>query len=256
MTPNTKGALLMMGSMAAFTLNDTLVKVTLQDLPLFQLVALRGFLAVFLIYVLARSLGTLHLNFSRHDKWLVALRCLAELAATFFFLTSLKNMPLANVTAILQALPLTVTLGAALVFFRTGWLATLTGYRRGFRRNASDRKTRARGIQCVFHLCAGCSGFDYSSGPCHATYVSRRAIDAGYVGHFGFHCRGRSNSLGFRRMGSGFGNSGFPGRGGGRVCFAWLFVQRHGHASGGCRIYCAVQIFQPDLGARVGLGRV
>ncbi|NOE28424.1 DMT family transporter [Ruegeria sp. HKCCD6157] len=126
MTPNTKGALLMMGSMAAFTLNDTLVKVALQDLPLFQLVAMRGFLAVFLIYVLARYLGTLHLNFSRHDKWLVALRCLAELAATFFFLTALKNMPLANVTAILQALPLTVTLGAALVFSeQVGWRRAL-----------------------------------------------------------------------------------------------------------------------------------
>ncbi|NOD49087.1 MULTISPECIES: DMT family transporter [unclassified Ruegeria] len=126
MTPNTKGALLMMGSMAAFTLNDTLVKVALQELPLFQLVALRGALAVMLVYLLARSLGALHLNFSRHDKWLVALRSLTELAATFFFLTALKNMPLANVTAILQALPLTVTLGAALVFSeQVGWRRTL-----------------------------------------------------------------------------------------------------------------------------------
>ncbi|WP_298853853.1 DMT family transporter [uncultured Ruegeria sp.] len=122
MTPNTTGALLMMGSMAAFTLNDTLVKVALQELPLFQLVAMRGILAVFLIYILARSLGTLHLNFSRRDKWLIALRCLAELSVTFFFLTALKNMPLANVTAILQALPLTVTLGAALCFSeQVGW---------------------------------------------------------------------------------------------------------------------------------------
>ncbi|WP_050605023.1 DMT family transporter [Ruegeria sp. 6PALISEP08] len=122
MTPNTKGALLMMGSMAAFTVNDALVKVALQDLPLFQLVAIRGALAVVLVYLLARSLGALHLNFSRHDKWLVALRSLCELATTFFFLTALKNMPLANVTAILQALPLTVTLGAALVFSeKVGW---------------------------------------------------------------------------------------------------------------------------------------
>ncbi len=122
MTPNIKGALLMTGSMAAFTLNDTLVKVALQEMPLFQLVAMRGCLAAFLVYLLARSIGALHLNFSRHDKWLVALRCLAELSATFFFLTALKNMPLANVTAVLQALPLTVTLGAALFFSEhIGW---------------------------------------------------------------------------------------------------------------------------------------
>ncbi|WP_120633931.1 DMT family transporter [Ruegeria sp. EL01] len=126
MTPNTKGALLMMGSMAAFTLNDTLVKIALQDLPLFQLVAIRGILAVVLVYFLARSLGALHLNFPRYDKWLVAMRCIAELSATFFFLTALKNMPLANVTAVLQALPLTVTLGAALLFSEhIGWRRVL-----------------------------------------------------------------------------------------------------------------------------------
>lgn len=122
MTPNVKGALLMMGGMAAFTINDTLVKLALLDLPLFQLVALRGALASALIYLLARHLGALHLRFPRHDKWLIALRSVTELSATFFFLTALKHMPLANVTAVLQALPLTVTLGAALIFRETvGW---------------------------------------------------------------------------------------------------------------------------------------
>ncbi|WP_299951958.1 DMT family transporter [uncultured Ruegeria sp.] len=116
MTPNIRGALLMMGSMAAFTINDTLVKVVGQDMPLFQLVATRGVLATVLVFLLARHLGALHLNFSRHDKWLVVLRCVAELSVTFFFLTALMHMPLANVTAVMQALPLAVTLGAVLFF--------------------------------------------------------------------------------------------------------------------------------------------
>lgn len=122
MTPNVKGALLMMGSMAAFTVNDTLVKAAGQEVPLFQMVAMRGLLATCLVFALARHLGALHLQFERNDRWLVAARCMAELSATFFFLTALMNMPLANVTAILQALPLTVTLGAALIFSeRIGW---------------------------------------------------------------------------------------------------------------------------------------
>ncbi len=122
MTPNLKGALLMMGSMAAFTVNDALVKIVGQDMPLFQLVAMRGALATCLVYLLARHLGALHLNFSQHDRWLIAFRCAAELSATFFFLTALMHMPLANVTAVLQALPLTVTLGAALFFGEPiGW---------------------------------------------------------------------------------------------------------------------------------------
>ncbi|WP_170373013.1 DMT family transporter [Ruegeria arenilitoris] len=122
MTPNVKGALLMMGSMAAFTVNDTLVKAAGQEVPLFQLVALRGLLATILVFALARHLGALHLRFGRNDRWLVAFRCVAELSATFFFLTALMHMPLANVTAVLQALPLTVTLGAALFFSeQIGW---------------------------------------------------------------------------------------------------------------------------------------
>ncbi|MBO9413001.1 MULTISPECIES: DMT family transporter [unclassified Ruegeria] len=122
MSPNIKGALLMMGSMAGFTINDTLIKLAGEQVPLFQMVAMRGALATVLVYLLARHLGALHLNFPRHDKWLIAARCLAELSATFFFLTALLHMPLANVTAVLQALPLTVTLGAVL-FFREqiGW---------------------------------------------------------------------------------------------------------------------------------------
>jgi len=39
-----------------------------------------------------------------------------EIGAAYFFLTALFNMPIANVTAILQALPLTITLAAALFF--------------------------------------------------------------------------------------------------------------------------------------------
>ncbi|NVO58140.1 DMT family transporter [Rhodobacteraceae bacterium B1Z28] len=122
MTPNVKGALLMVGSMAAYTVNDALVKMAGQDLPLFQLIALRGALATVLIYLLTRHLGALHLNFPRHDKWLIVWRCLSELSATYFFLTALMHMPLANVTAVLQALPLTITLGAALFFSEhIGW---------------------------------------------------------------------------------------------------------------------------------------
>ncbi|SDE09880.1 DMT family transporter [Ruegeria marina] len=122
MSPNTRGALLMMGSMAAFTVNDAIVKLLGGSLPLFQIITLRGALTCVWIFLLARYLGALHLRFDRRDRTLVAMRCLSEVGATFFFLTALMNMPLANVTAVLQALPLTVTLGAALIFGESvGW---------------------------------------------------------------------------------------------------------------------------------------
>ncbi|MCE8007034.1 DMT family transporter [Aestuariivita sp.] len=122
MSPNVAGALLMMASMAAFTINDTFVKLVGQTIPLFQLLTLRAILATLLLLILARALGRLRFSMPRADRKLVAWRCLAEIAAAYFFLSALLAMPLANVTAILQVLPLTVTLGAAL-FFReqVGW---------------------------------------------------------------------------------------------------------------------------------------
>lgn len=130
--PNFAGALLMMASMAAFTINDTFVKLVGQTIPLFQLLTLRAVLSTILLAVLARFLGQLRLTMPVQDRGLIALRCAAEIGAAFFFLSALLAMPLANVTAILQVLPLTVTLGAAL-FFRekVGWrrmLAILTGF--------------------------------------------------------------------------------------------------------------------------------
>jgi S-adenosylmethionine uptake transporter len=122
MSPNFLGALLMMGSMAAFTFNDTLVKVIGGQLPLFQIISLRGLLATSLIFLLARTLGKLGFNLQRRDWGLVAARCASEIGATYCFLAALMIMPIANITAVLQALPLTVTLGAA-VFLgeEVGW---------------------------------------------------------------------------------------------------------------------------------------
>ena len=122
MSPNTTGALLMMASMAAFTLNDTLLKLTNGAVPLAQLLFLRGVLSSVLIYALARSLGALRFRVARRDWGLIAIRAAAEVGAAYFFVTALLNMPLANVTAVLQALPLTVAVGAALVFREPlGW---------------------------------------------------------------------------------------------------------------------------------------
>ena len=127
MTANTQGALLMMASMAAFTFNDALVKLAGDDMPLFQIVTLRGMLACLWIYLLARHLGALHFRFGRRDRVLVLLRCLTEIGATYFFRTALLRMPLANVTAVLQVLPLSVTLGAALIFAEpVGWRRMLS----------------------------------------------------------------------------------------------------------------------------------
>lgn len=132
MSPNLKGALLMMASMACFTINDAFLKATGGDLPLFQLLFLRGILATGLVGLLAYSKGAIRFDIPRRDGWLILGRSASEIGAAFFFVTALLNMPFANVTAILQILPLTVTLGAALFFGEpVGWrrfLAIAVGF--------------------------------------------------------------------------------------------------------------------------------
>ena len=122
MSLNTLGAVLMMASMACFTLNDTFLKLTAGAIPLFQLLFLRGAMTSVLILGLRGRLGVVHFNIGRRDWMLIGLRSIAEVLTAYFFLSALFNMPLANVTAILQVLPLSVTLASALILRETvGW---------------------------------------------------------------------------------------------------------------------------------------
>ena len=114
MTPNQTGALLMMGAMAAYTFNDALVKLIGGTLPLPQILTVRGLAASVLIYLLVRRMGGLRLRLPPRSWLMIALRCAGEVSATYLFLTALMRMPIANVTAVLQVLPLAVTLSAAL----------------------------------------------------------------------------------------------------------------------------------------------
>ncbi|MEO9865666.1 MAG: DMT family transporter [Paracoccaceae bacterium] len=114
MSNNVFGALLMMASMASFTFNDTFIKMTDGAVPLWQLLFLRGVLTTMLILGLGYVLRTIHFRMSGRDWRLIGMRCLSEIGAAYFFLSALFQMPLANAIAILQVLPLAVSLGAAL----------------------------------------------------------------------------------------------------------------------------------------------
>lgn len=122
LSDNIRGALLMMGAMCAFTLNDGFMKALADELPLFQAIFFRGIGAIFCLTIMCKLLGQLRFDLSARDWQLVLLRTSGELGGTYFFLTALFHMPIANVSAILQVLPLAVSLAAAL-FLREplGW---------------------------------------------------------------------------------------------------------------------------------------
>jgi S-adenosylmethionine uptake transporter len=99
--------------MAAFTANDACMKAVSDELPLMQALTVRG-LATTALLAAALAITRPELRgLGRRDWRIIGVRTLAEVGAAYFFLTALFAAPLANVTAILQALPLTVTLAAA-----------------------------------------------------------------------------------------------------------------------------------------------
>lgn len=122
LSDNARGAILMNVAMAAFTLNDTAMKAAMQDVPLYQAITIRGLLATAALIVIGLRMGGLTLRLPRRDLGLLGLRSAAEVAGTLLFLAALVHMPLANLSAIMQVLPLAVTLAAA-VFLkeRIGW---------------------------------------------------------------------------------------------------------------------------------------
>ena len=122
LSDNTRGILAMCVAMAAFTLNDAMMKLVTREVPLMQTIAIRGALSILGLLVLGRVMGGLRFRLAPRDRRLVAWRTFAEVGATLAFLAALMQMPLANLSAIMQALPLAVTLAAALFLGeRVGW---------------------------------------------------------------------------------------------------------------------------------------
>jgi len=119
MTENIRGALLMMICMGAFVLNDAFVRLAGDTLPLGQILFFRGLITTFVLVIAAWYAGIFRIEVSQEDKLKVVVRSLIEGLTAYFFLTAVLHMPFANVTAILQILPMTVTLAAAFVFKET-----------------------------------------------------------------------------------------------------------------------------------------
>lgn len=119
---NLRGAIFMMISMVGYVVNDTLMKLVSEDVALPQSVFIRGVVATALLAGFAAYKHQLFVRVSAREMRIIVLRALSEIAATYCFLTALVNMPLASITAILQSLPLAVTLAGALFLgHKVGW---------------------------------------------------------------------------------------------------------------------------------------
>lgn len=118
---NTQGALYMALAMAAFSCSDALSKSVILEMNAGQIMLLRGIVTSIIVYFMARRMGGLR-SWKVALQPMIMLRVVCEALAAVTYITALGMMPIANASAIIQALPLAVTLGAALFLKEpVGW---------------------------------------------------------------------------------------------------------------------------------------
>lgn len=118
---NFRGSILMIAAMAGFALEDMFVKALALRLPVGEILALLGAGGALIFASIALYRGDRLIS---RDLLAgsVVLRNLGELVGTIAFVSAVAFTPLAQASAILQATPLAVTLGAALFLGETvGW---------------------------------------------------------------------------------------------------------------------------------------
>ena len=126
-----RGIFAMVIALFGFVVNDAFVKFLADEMPLGQIIFMRGCFATCGIAVLISVRREWPGPADYVDKS-VLLRNIGEVGGTVFYLTALTQLPLANAVAILQAMPFVITAAAAILLRESvgwrRWTAILVGF--------------------------------------------------------------------------------------------------------------------------------
>jgi drug/metabolite transporter (DMT)-like permease len=131
LTENQRGAAFMTASMAGFAVEDVFVKAAAQTLPLGQVLLTIGLIGTLIFSAMAARQGETLLPPAFLSRAML-IRCGFEVTGRLFYGLAITLTALSTTSAILQATPLVVVAGAALVFGERvsfqRWLAVLIGF--------------------------------------------------------------------------------------------------------------------------------
>ena len=118
---NLRGIIFMLLAMAGFAVEDSFIKVLSGSFPVSQILIIIGFGGCFLFTGLAVCLG--HRLFAAEVlSWPFIIRFFSDTFSALFFISAIAMIPLSTASTILQALPIVVTMGAALFLGqKVGW---------------------------------------------------------------------------------------------------------------------------------------
>ncbi|NEY90268.1 DMT family transporter [Tabrizicola oligotrophica] len=131
MTDNQRGSLFMTLSMAGFAVEDMFIKSTAQSLPVGQVLLVMGLCGALWFALLSHRASEPALPPALWSRTM-ALRSCFEVTGRLFYALAIALTPLSVASSILQATPLVVVLGAALIFDeKVGarrWMLTTLGF--------------------------------------------------------------------------------------------------------------------------------
>ena len=131
MTPNLRGSLYMTAAMAGFALEDAFLKAASRQIPVGEAILIIGIVGIIVFAGLALRAGQPPIPAAIFSRTM-ALRSGFEITGRLFYALAIALTPISVASAILQATPLVVVLGAALIFGeRVGlkrWLLILLGF--------------------------------------------------------------------------------------------------------------------------------
>lgn len=118
---NLRGIILMVLSMALFGLEDMFLKWAAVRLPVGEIIFVSGAFGLpIFVWMAARQGQSVFTKAALHQA--VLARGLGEMVGTFAYINALATVPLSTVSAVLQAMPLAVTMAAALFMQeQVGW---------------------------------------------------------------------------------------------------------------------------------------
>ncbi|WP_374645163.1 DMT family transporter [Tabrizicola sp.] len=131
MSQNQRGALFMSASMAGFAVEDVLVKAAAREMPLAQVLLVIGLAGMLVFAAMAARRGEALFPAAFLSRAMLV-RSAFEVTGRLFYGLAITLTALSTTSALLQATPLVVVAGAALIFGEkvgpARWLAVLLGF--------------------------------------------------------------------------------------------------------------------------------
>ena len=131
MTPNLRGSLYMTASMAGFAVEDAFLKAASQAIPVGEAILIMGLIGIAVFSAVAIRAGHPPIPAAMFTRTM-ALRSGFEITGRLFYALAIALTPISTASAILQATPLVVVLGAAMIFGEPvslkRWLLILIGF--------------------------------------------------------------------------------------------------------------------------------